>query len=174
MKSIAVAVFKEGGIEGEVVGTNEGRGMRLKAVFRALPPGKHGFHIHKAGDLRGEGCLGACDHYHIGAPCRHGDRPRGQAPRHTGDLGNVSCAKGHTAHYSYFLEGVRVEDLWGRSLILHADEDDLGKGGFPDSGTTGHSGARIGCAIIGRGTGCTQRRTSRRRVSSNTQSYRRH
>jgi Cu-Zn family superoxide dismutase len=44
-----------------------------------------------------------------------------------------------------------VEDLWGRSAIVHADEDDLGLGDHEDSGTTGHSGARIGCAIFGRG-----------------------
>ena len=36
-----------------------------------------------------------------------------------------------------------------RSVILHADEDDLGRGGFPDSKTTGHAGARIACGVIG-------------------------
>jgi Cu-Zn family superoxide dismutase len=43
-----------------------------------------------------------------------------------------------------------VEDLWGRSVIVHADPDDLGKGPFEDSPTTGHSGARIACAVFGR------------------------
>ena len=37
----------------------------------------------------------------------------------------------------------------GRTLIVHADPDDLGKGGFEDSLTTGHAGARIVCAVIG-------------------------
>ena len=31
---------------------------------------------------------------------------------------------------------------------VHADEDDLGLGGHPDSHTTGHAGARMGCCII--------------------------
>jgi Cu-Zn family superoxide dismutase len=53
------------------------------------------------------------------------------------------------------LAGVRVEDLWGRSVIVHADPDDYGRGGEIDSHTTGHSGARIACAIIGRLKGCT-------------------
>lgn len=35
--------------------------------------------------------------------------------------------------------------------IVHADEDDLGRGGFPDSKTTGHAGARIACGVIGIG-----------------------
>ena len=37
----------------------------------------------------------------------------------------------------------------GRALVLHADADDLGKGGYPDSLTTGHAGARIACGVIG-------------------------
>ena len=36
-----------------------------------------------------------------------------------------------------------------RSFVLHADEDDLGRGGFSDSKTTGHAGARIACGVIG-------------------------
>jgi len=48
------------------------------------------------------------------------------------------------------LDNLTVEELFGRSFIIHADEDDYGMGDKPDSHTTGHSGKRIGCAIIGR------------------------
>ena len=37
----------------------------------------------------------------------------------------------------------------GRSYVLHADEDDLGRGGFSDSKTTGHAGTRMACGVIG-------------------------
>ena len=37
----------------------------------------------------------------------------------------------------------------GRSFVIHADEDDLGRGGFADSKTTGHAGARLACCTIG-------------------------
>ena len=37
----------------------------------------------------------------------------------------------------------------GRSFVLHADKDDLGRGGFSDSKTTGHAGTRMACGVIG-------------------------
>jgi len=52
--------------------------------------------------------------------------------------------------YTYTLHDVTVSDVLGRSVIIHADEDDYGLGEKEDSHTTGHSGARIGCAVIGR------------------------
>lgn len=149
MSSIAVAVFSTPVIQGEAVASAEGRGTRLRVKFTKLPKGLHGFHIHKAGDLRGEGCLGACEHLHVGPPTNHGSKPGSKGPRHTGDLGNVACESAES-HYSYYLSDVKPHDLFGRSLIVHEDEDDLGLGNFPDSKTTGHSGKRIGCAIFGR------------------------
>lgn len=146
--SSGVAVFQGPKVVGEVVFSATPKGVRVVATFQKLPPGEHGFHIHKAGDLRGEGCKGACAHYTLGET-EHGGPPGSGGKRHTGDLGNVSCDRG-TFHGSYFLLGVNVEDLWGRSVIVHEDADDLGRGGFEDSKTTGHSGKRMACAIIGR------------------------
>jgi len=142
----AVAVFT-GLVEGEIVCKDTPTGCRIVVKFTRLPAGKHGFHIHKAGDLRGQGCKGACDHYHSGPAASHGGPPGSKGSRHTGDLGNI---EGATFSKSYFLKGVHAADLWGRSFIVHADEDDLGLGGFEDSSTTGHSGSRIACAVIGR------------------------
>lgn len=133
------------------------QGVKLKAHFFDLPPGKHGFHIHTAGDLRGEGCKGACDHFHVGLPKPYGGDPSNGGHRHTGDLGNVELEEGQDEKtYIYTLRGISVKDLWGRSIIVHADEDDLGKGPHEDSKTTGHSGARIACAIFGRGSSCSE------------------
>lgn len=151
---MAVAVFKQSDIVGEALAVNKGKGTFLTAKFTKLPPGKHGFHIHVAGDLRGEGCAGACAHLHMGPPTDHGNRPgTKKAKRHSGDLGNIEL-KRSVAKYSYYLPDLKPDDLWGRTLIIHADEDDLGKGGHEDSKTTGHSGARIGCAIFGRLSPC--------------------
>jgi Cu-Zn family superoxide dismutase len=62
-------------------------------------------------------------------------------------LGNIEAKPGS---YEQFLRGVTMEELYGRSVIVHADPDDYGKGGHEDSLTTGHSGKRIACAVIGR------------------------
>jgi len=144
----AIAVFQTKEIEGEVVVSDHGKGSTLVATFTKLPPGKHGFHIHKAGDMRGEGCQGLCEHYDIGQNV-HGGSPTSKGPRHTGDLGNIEM-KGKKLRVSYELKDVRVKDLWGRSIIVHEEEDDVGKGPFEDSLITGHSGRRMGCAIFGR------------------------
>jgi Cu-Zn family superoxide dismutase len=145
----AVAVFRTAEIQGEVVATNKSHGVHLVATFTKLPQGKHGFHIHKAGDLRGEGCQGLCEHYDVGHHV-HGGSPSSKGERHTGDLGNIEL-KGKKMIKSYELKGVTVQELWGRSIIVHEDEDDVGKGPFEDSLVTGHSGKRMGCAIFGRG-----------------------
>lgn len=144
----AIAVFKQKDIYGEVVVNNYRDGVKIKAHFTKLPSGKHGFHIHRAGDLRGAGCQGLCEHYDIGKNL-HGGSPDDKGERHTGDLGNIELKNGRFEK-EYYLKGVSVKDLWGRSIIVHEDEDDLGEGPFEDSPTTGHSGARIGCAIFGR------------------------
>lgn len=84
-----VAVFNDANIQGEVVITDYKQGVLIKAVFTILPPGPHGFHIHKAGDLRGEGCMGLCEHYDLGHHI-HGAGPTSKKERHTGDLGNIA------------------------------------------------------------------------------------
>ena len=157
---MAVAVLDTPQVQGEVSFFQKKGGVELQYIFTKLPPGHHGFHIHKAGDLRGEGCKGACDHWHKGKPMQHGGppgHPKGRhasgvtykGPRHTGDLGNLHMS-GDTCKGTMLLKHVSVEELYGRSIIVHEDEDDYGMGPHDDSKTTGHSGARIACSIIGR------------------------
>lgn len=149
---MAVAVLRTKEVEGEVVAMRFRDGIKLTVHVTKLPKGKHGFHIHKGGDLRGEGCKGLCEHYDIGNHT-HGDGPTSKRERHTGDLGNIEIPVGEKQfEKTYFLAGVSIPELWGRSIIVHEKEDDLGKGGHEDSITTGNSGARIACGIFGRTT----------------------
>jgi Cu/Zn superoxide dismutase len=50
----AVAVFNTRSVQGTVVCTQDKKGVLVKATFTKLA-GSHGFHIHRAGDLRGGG-----------------------------------------------------------------------------------------------------------------------
>ena len=147
-----VASFSDmGGVEGNAVFTGKNGSVEIIATFTKLPAGEHGFHIHTNGDLREEGCMGACSHFNKGPKRNHGGPPGSGGERHTGDLGNIE----KTDHvYRYKLVGVTVSELMGRTLIVHADPDDLGKGSEDDSLTTGHAGKRIACAIIGRAKDC--------------------
>lgn len=69
-----------------------------------------------------------------------------------GDLGNIQADASKVAKVSITDKLIALEganNIIGRAVVLHADEDDLGKGGNSDSLTTGHAGARLACGIIG-------------------------
>ena len=103
----------------------------------------HGFHIHETGDLR-EGCKSCCAHYNP-YDSKHG----GLLDGHVGDLGNIKSDETGKCKMSMKTSKFIVDDIIGRSIIIHEDEDDLGLGTFEDSQTTGHSGSRIACSVIG-------------------------
>eukprot|EP00993_Chasmostoma_nieuportense_P004778 NODE_5429_length_655_cov_120.799242_g5266_i0.p1 GENE.NODE_5429_length_655_cov_120.799242_g5266_i0~~NODE_5429_length_655_cov_120.799242_g5266_i0.p1 ORF type:complete len:166 (+),score=16.79 NODE_5429_length_655_cov_120.799242_g5266_i0:64-561(+) len=112
-----------------------------------LAPGKHGFHVHEKADFS-NGCVSAGPHYNPFGKTHGGPQ---DTERHVGDLGNVEAdsngvAKGRIVDSLVKLVGEHT--VVGRSLMVHADSDCLGKGGFEDSLTTGHAGARIACGEI--------------------------
>lgn len=149
-KNAAVAVFNSKDVQGNVFVTPFSKGgIRLVAFFDKLPPGEHGFHIHKAGDMRQKGCMGLCEHFDKGNHC-HGAGPTSHRERHTGDLGNIQQRGTKRCKKTYYLPNVTVKELWGRSIIVHKGRDDLGKGKHDDSHITGHSGERMACALFGR------------------------
>ena len=59
--------------------------------------------------------------------------------------GNVKC---EFSDHMIKLHGFK-SNIIGRAIVIHADCDDNGLGGFDDSLTTGHAGKRIACAVIG-------------------------
>ena len=73
--------------------------------------------------------------------------------RHLGDLGNITadkdgnCVQSITDKYLQ-LRGYKY-NIIGRSVVVHENEDDLGRGGNAESKKTGNAGGRIGCGVIG-------------------------
>lgn len=127
---------------------------------QGLKPGAHGFHIHEKADFS-KGCASAGPHYN---PFKTTHGGRCDTERHVGDLGNIvagadgiAVGKIHDKYIKLFGEYT----VAGRSMMVHADEDDCGKGpllGWPETPpppapaqhtkTTGNAGARIGCGEI--------------------------
>ncbi len=72
--------------------------------------------------------------------------------RHVGDLGNFETdaqgnSKGNVQDSQIKLIG--PESVLGRTVVVHAGTDDLGKGGHEQSKTTGNAGGRPACGVIG-------------------------
>ena len=82
---------------------------------------------------------------------QHGGRHSKE--RHVGDLGNIvsknGIAKGHFMHHMTILDYKNECCVIGRSVIVHEDRDDLGKGGDEGWLKTGNAGKRLACGVIG-------------------------
>jgi Cu-Zn family superoxide dismutase len=138
----AVAQLRGRGIRGTVLFEQRGKFAHVYCSITGVPDGAHGLHVHQYGDQR-QGCESMGEHYSRRRQAHGGRHTR---VRHTGDLGNVSSTNGVVEQT--FEVPLQVADILGRGLVLHADRDDLGRGGWADSSTTGHSGARIACGVV--------------------------
>jgi Cu-Zn family superoxide dismutase len=147
----AIAVFDSKSIQGTVRFTEDLKSGKvlIDIDLKGIKKGIHGFHVHECGDMSDK-CESMCAHFN---PFGHPHGGPGDKHRHVGDLGNLivdekGVAKYQTEDHMIKLRGTK-SNIIGRGLIIHADEDDLGKGGHKDSLTTGHAGKRIACAVIG-------------------------
>ncbi|MGE3166262.1 MAG: superoxide dismutase family protein [Planctomycetota bacterium] len=117
--------------------------VKVIANVSGLTPGKHGFHVHHLGDTRAVDGMATGGHFD---PKGHPHGGPGSARRHAGDLGNLEADATGTAHLEwddYALQLNGPETILGRSIIVHAGEDDL------MSQPTGNAGARVAQGVIG-------------------------
>ncbi len=91
-------------------------------------------HIHE-----GESC-GGRDFSNAG---RHFDMTRSPHPEHSGDLPPLLSCRGR-AYMSVLTDRFDIEDVVGRTVIIHSDPDDF------RTQPSGDSGSRIGCGVIRR------------------------
>jgi len=146
----AVCVLKGDKVNGTVWFTQEGEGKPVSVTgeIKGLNPGMHGFHVHEFGDTT-DGCTSAGPHFNPHAKTHGGP---GDAERHAGDLGNVNAGGDGVAKIEVKdtqISLVGPLSVVGRTMVVHADPDDLGKGGHELSKTTGNAGARVACGVIG-------------------------
>jgi Cu-Zn family superoxide dismutase len=150
-KIIAVAYFNENSVKGTVYFTELNK-KEIKIDIDLIlnsKNSKHGFHIHEAGDLTSN-CISMCAHLN---PYNSSHGGRNSKVRHVGDLGNIVTDKTGRIKESFIDNKIKLRgykcNIIGRGLIIHANEDDCGVTSHPDSKTTGNSGARIACSIVG-------------------------
>lgn len=122
-------------------------GARLEAFFElegfpAEPnSSSRAIHVHQFGDLS-QGCESTGPHYN----------PLGvQHPQHPGDFGNFAVRDGSLWKYRPGLAASLSgpHSIVGRAVVVHAGEDDLGRGGNTASLENGNAGRRLACCVVG-------------------------
>ncbi|GHJ84462.1 hypothetical protein NliqN6_0864 [Naganishia liquefaciens] len=148
----AIAVLKgDSPVQGVITFTQESSGgpVTVSGEIKNMDANaQRGFHVHQFGD-NSNGCTSAGPHFNP-TGTNHGDRTA--EVRHVGDLGNVKTDASGVAKVQISdsqLSLVGPHSIIGRTIVIHAGEDDLGKTDHPESLKTGNAGARSACGVIG-------------------------
>ena len=121
-------------------------GVRMDVNIKGLQPGKHGIHIHAAGNCEAPDFKSAGPHFNPQNK-KHGlSNPEGS---HAGDLPNLEVDAEGNASPTATLKGASLgegEDSLlhegGTAVVIHAAEDD------EVTDPSGNSGDRIACGVI--------------------------
>ena len=152
INAVCVLHYNNNNVTGKINFTQEKDKVKVSYNITGLKDGKHGFHVHEYGDLTDK-CNSACSHFN---PDNTNHGGRNSKERHVGDLGNIiskkKLAKGYFYDKIISLIFFSKNCIIGRSIIIHEDEDDLGKGKGEkkeESLKTGNAGKRLACGVIG-------------------------
>ncbi len=136
---------------GKAIGTIQAEdspyGLILKSDLSGLTSGMHGFHVHQNGDCgakMSEGKsvpgLAAGGHYDPRNTGRH-EGPYGNG--HLGDLPALFVDAEGRATLPVLAPRLKVSDLKGRSLMIHAGGDN-----YSDNPALGGGGMRMACGVV--------------------------
>lgn len=142
-------IVKNNKVKGTVNFKQTPNNLIIKYNIINLNDGKHGFHIHKCGDIT-KGCSSGCEHFN---PFNKNHGSLNSSESHAGDLGNIisknGISKGVIITNKISINPESKNSIIGRMIIVHDDQDDLGLGNNKDSLKTGNAGKRLACGIIG-------------------------
>ena len=137
----------EGGPLGGTVTFTEAEGrVTVRVEVHDVPgAGEHGLHLHENGDCSAADFSSAGPHFNPAAAQHAGPM---DMEHHAGDFGNITIGEDGSGILELTTDLLTVSDgpgsVVGRSVILHAQRDDL------TTQPTGASGARIACGVVGR------------------------
>jgi superoxide dismutase, Cu-Zn family len=149
--TVPMNLVNEQGI-GKPIGTitiSEGReGLVFTPQLTDLAPGVHGFHVHQnaecaaaAKDGKMTPALAAGGHYDPAGTGKH-EGPQGKG--HLGDLPALTVGADGKATTAVAAPHLKMADVKGRSLMIHAGGDNYADVPAP----LGGGGARVACGVI--------------------------
>ena len=110
--------------------------VTVVAMISGLPKtsetGFFGFHIHQGGVCSGDGFSGTEGHYNPGQQIH---------PKHAGDLPPLLLCGGK-AYLSVKTDRFCVNEIIGRTVVIHSDPDDF------HTQPAGNAGRKIACGVI--------------------------
>lgn len=132
---------------GEINFSDTTQGLKIETQLRDLPPGPHGFHIHEnasCAPAEKDGKMGAAlaagSHYNPHQAPQHGTPMTG----HLGDLPLLLVDNNGTAHQTLYAPRLKMADLHGRTIMIHAGGDNYADTPKP----LGGGGDRIACGVL--------------------------
>lgn len=149
--TIPVNALDAGGI-GAAIGSvkvrDGAKGMTVTPRLSGLMPGPHGFHVHenpscqpKEQDGKMVPGLSAGGHYDPHKAGRH-EGPWGHG--HLGDMPALAVNGDGTATDPLTVPQMKVADLKGRAIVIHAGADNYADQPKP----LGGGGARVACGVV--------------------------
>ncbi|CAH8497417.1 unnamed protein product [Schistosoma turkestanicum] len=145
----SIATFNTPQYSGNVYFTKHDSYLHVTGSVSGLPPDKMlGVHIHEYGAL-GDDCNDAGPHFN---PFNSDHGGLTGQPRHPGDFGNLYVNHGGVMNFNLTVDISSIiehDGFIGRALVIHEQEDDLGRMGNEGSRKTGNSGKRLTCAVVG-------------------------
>lgn len=137
-----------GGNIGTITASDSMHGLVLTPALKGLSPGLHGFHIHQnpncgPGEADGKSvpALAAGGHLDPAGTKKHGE-PWGDG--HLGDLPPLYVDASGNASQPVLAPRLKVADLSGRSIVVHAGGDNHSDHPAP----LGGGGARVACGVL--------------------------
>lgn len=148
---VTVNIVDEKGVGaaiGSITASDSKHGLVLTPSLRGLTPGLHGFHVHqnpscdaKEKDGKMVPALAAGGHFDPTGSNKHGE-PWGDG--HLGDLPPLYVDAAGNASQPVLAPRLKVADLAGRSIMIHAGGDNHADHPAP----LGGGGARVACGVV--------------------------
>lgn len=130
------------------ISANPGGGVVFKPALNGLPPGDRGFHVHEKADCGpkekdGKPTAGEAAGPHWD-PDKAGKHAGPSGKGHKGDLPALAVSPGGSAGNPVVAPNLKLADLAGKSLMVHAGGDNYSDAPKPSGG----GGERIACGVI--------------------------